>query len=407
MPDERLGNYSLSAVATVLHGTATVAAFVVWIVPYLSGRPITPLTVGVFAMLIGYLIYLAGSWIPKTLAQRAEVLAELDGADADADDRPPLSIVSLMAEPETFALDDVAAAVAAAYGVSFPNDEPGEDATGDGPDAVRLSPDGVLVLQTIPDDGTGSAAFLVNDMRSADSHGVGLICQTTPYVGDSESAAEGVRELRRRRALTRHRGWWAADVVGDEPVDAASLRSAYGRLGRVLAALLRRSDAECLGLFFPREGELEPWTDESMSALASGNVRSALSANRQVPVIEAGGEGYEAAMDAAVKTARGRWPEFLAASESRTPENEGLFGVKFELSNDGENTEFPWLTVESIEGGRIDGRLGNEPLHAGTYALDDPVTVPASEIWDWVFPGDDGEMVGLFTNEVIERFSGR
>ena len=62
---------------------------------------------------------------------------------------------------------------------------------------------------------------------------------------------------------------------------------------------------------------------------------------------------------AAVREARRRWPEFVAAFEQR--DGAQIFSVKVPV-REGKHTEYMWLSVSALEHEMIYGRLDNEPL---------------------------------------------
>ena len=100
-------------------------------------------------------------------------------------------------------------------------------------------------------------------------------------------------------------------------------------------------------------------------------------------------------MQSAVAEARRRWPEFMAAFQTRDGE---LFSVKAPVRGGG-NTEFIWIQVESCEGQQIRGTIGNDPVDLGGLKEGDAVAASAEEINDWAFLRE-GQPVGMFTVKV-------
>jgi uncharacterized protein YegJ (DUF2314 family) len=102
-------------------------------------------------------------------------------------------------------------------------------------------------------------------------------------------------------------------------------------------------------------------------------------------------------MKAAVAEARQRWPEFVAAFQSRAGE---YFSVKAPIRSAG-NTEFIWIHVDALDGDTVRGRLGNDPVDLGHLKEGDAVSVPLGEVNDWAFL-QAGQPIGMFTVSVLQ-----
>ena len=68
---------------------------------------------------------------------------------------------------------------------------------------------------------------------------------------------------------------------------------------------------------------------------------------------------------------------------------------------DGDDVEFMWVKVESIEGELIKGRLDSDPHTVSTIAEGDLADVEIEDLNDWVYIAD-GEMIGGFPIKVLQ-----
>jgi uncharacterized protein YegJ (DUF2314 family) len=106
----------------------------------------------------------------------------------------------------------------------------------------------------------------------------------------------------------------------------------------------------------------------------------------------------EAAMEAAVREARARLPEFIAAFEARRPGES--FAVKARFVR-GDEAEHMWVMVEAVEGDRLYGRLGNEPVSLTHLRPDERLGIAFADLEDWLHVRD-GEFFGGFTNRALK-----
>ncbi len=106
---------------------------------------------------------------------------------------------------------------------------------------------------------------------------------------------------------------------------------------------------------------------------------------------------------AATAEARRRWPEFLA--EFNKHEKNVAYAVKLPFKVVGEEggSEHMWISVTSVEGNTIKGRLDNEPGQNVGVKLGDEVTTSVEEIEDWMVGRGAGNLRGLFSVPVLEQ----
>jgi uncharacterized protein YegJ (DUF2314 family) len=100
---------------------------------------------------------------------------------------------------------------------------------------------------------------------------------------------------------------------------------------------------------------------------------------------------------AAVREARRRWPEFVAAFENR--ESGQLFSVKVPVRQ-GKQIEYMWLSVSALEHEMLYGRLDNEPVMMKQLHAGDRLLVLVRDLNDWLYTRGD-TLAGGFTIEVL------
>jgi uncharacterized protein YegJ (DUF2314 family) len=213
---------------------------------------------------------------------------------------------------------------------------------------------------------------------------------SSPYVEDQAHASESIPELRLRKAIREHTAWLSMDIVHAQ----AATPEAYRVAARVLAKLI---DADCLALYHPPSNRFAPCKpDETKAKLNSDDpIKAVFRELTEVPVIPIDDDPR---LKSAEAEARGRFTEFAAAFQKRDGDR---FAVKASITANG-NTEHIWVEVDRISMGRIEGRLGNDPVDLGDLEIGSEVEIETGEVEDWVFMRNGGP-VGLFTVPVIQR----
>ncbi len=103
----------------------------------------------------------------------------------------------------------------------------------------------------------------------------------------------------------------------------------------------------------------------------------------------------DAAMNAAKQKAKSTLSRFRELAAKRTP---GTYTVKFPLTQNGA-TEHIWLQVGDDRGTEFAGRLANDPVNGTKYRKGQSMTVPASEVEDWMIT-DGSKIYGGYTARV-------
>lgn len=286
---------------------------------------------------------------------------------------PPASIVLLLREPKVLNAHALAEALGRETGREVTpilkdaapgpaDDQPvGEWVTGETPHFIAH---------------VGGTMFMIHNIAA-------------PYWDDPLRASEDVREMRLAQAVREHHAWLSMDILHPEQASAENYRIA----ARVLANL---ADANCLALYYPPENRLVPYVEETAAKLRSEDpVQAVFRELSALPVIAVDDDPR---LRAAEEEARRRFGEF----EQAFREGSGTdFSVKA-LIRVGENGEHIWIDVEWIEGDRIAGRLGNEPVALGELKLGSRVEIGCGEVEDWAFVRD-GAPVGAFTPPVLMK----
>jgi len=222
-------------------------------------------------------------------------------------------------------------------------------------------------------------------------HGTFLVNNFRKRYFDKDPSDQ-IAELRLSQAIAVHRAWVSVDRIGDEPNDA----KAYQLIGKLTAAIAERIKTTPV-VFWPETGRAVCYTPGVGEVLRSSDPRSAFSGCvGPVPVVSVSGD--DPRMAEAVAEARRRWPEFLAAFEERSDEQN--FAVKAGFGPDSER-EVMWLTVTALENGRVFGCLGNEPMGDHGIKLGDIVRINESDIVDWIVSSPDC-VQGAFSVRVLQ-----
>jgi uncharacterized protein YegJ (DUF2314 family) len=217
-------------------------------------------------------------------------------------------------------------------------------------------------------------------------------CFPAPYCDDPQSVAESIPDLRIRRCFREHRAWFSCDALAGDTLSEDEVRESYACLGRLLAEFF---DESWLLIYVPDTSRAFAINDETEQALQSADPIAALEKTCCTPVIHV--DADDPMMEQAIAQARESWPQFIAAFEAGAGES---FSVKAPLSY-AEVTEFIWIEISALEGGRVYGLLGNEPADLGPLKLGSKVSVPVSDVIDWYYLDRDDEFQGGFTTEAV------
>ncbi|WP_146390035.1 DUF2314 domain-containing protein [Allorhodopirellula solitaria] len=221
----------------------------------------------------------------------------------------------------------------------------------------------------------------------------------TEYWEDKAEVVDAIGELRLRKAVEDHHAWLAVDMLTPDE-ERPDMQEAYWKVAQLLVAL---ADEDTLAVVRPESMDIHVWSDEVAEQLLTPGAYKELAQFDDAPVIPIADD--DPAMQAAVATARERWPEFVAAFEQRegspSPDEDSGFVVKARITA-GDSTEYIWVDVIGLEPRYVHGNLANDPVDLGDLKLGSQVEFPIEDVWDWCY-FDDGQPVGLFSLEAIRQ----
>lgn len=224
-------------------------------------------------------------------------------------------------------------------------------------------------------------------------------CLPTPYCEDVQAVAAEIPDLRIRSLFLEHKAWFSCDAMElhgrSSPTE---VQQWYRWLGRLFAELL---DDNCLLVYLPEVGRSFPVNESTEAALRSADPLAALVETATLPFIAV--EEDDPLLQKAVAEARARWPEFVSAYERRAGES---FSVKAPVTV-GDNTEFIWISVTALEGGRIYGTLDNDPVNLGQLKCGSKVFVPVADVADWMYLDPQRGAVGGFSVKAVWKAARR
>lgn len=336
-----------------------------------------PALVGLVAglALIGYQLAVAGiSWRPALGAAGVciliwDVVREMRAAKRERD-KPLISLVQFRRAPNNFLTDKKLADIAQRLWANQMPKQP----DGDGWVAIGQNP-----------------SFIVN------APGMTLLVNNFPrrYFDDEDDPGGEMTELRLRRALEAHQSWLSVDLLSLHD-DSKPREEAYPQIAKFFAELL---DEDCLAVYTPETGRILAYEASLVEKLRGPNPMEIFGELTFAPVVQIADD--DPRMKAAVEEARRRWPEFLAAFNSRAGEH---FAIKAPVTVE-EETEFIWIEVERIEGSTIHGHLANDPVALGEMKIGDAVSVSLEKLNDWNYM-NGSELKGGFTVQVLREASG-
>lgn len=111
-----------------------------------------------------------------------------------------------------------------------------------------------------------------------------------------------------------------------------------------------------------------------------------------------GVSGEDPEMNAAKLKARAELPRFFALLAA-PPAGTADYSVKYNLTPQGDDPEFIWAGDLKREGGKLVGRLGNQPIAPG-FSLGQRVVIPEADIIDWGYT-KNGVMQGHHTTRAL------
>ncbi|MBC8291035.1 MAG: DUF2314 domain-containing protein [Planctomycetes bacterium] len=300
------------------------------------------------------------------------------------DDKPMRSLVLLLKEPHYVEGPMMAGVASRAWDCEVTYESSDDDDDDDDEDGTSLEDSPPFLIGEEP------PFFCSNYPAMLTIHSF-----AAPYFDDPEAVADDVHEARIRTAILEHTAWISCDLITwlDEETDEAQADDLIGRL------LAEFADDNCLAVIDLFDQSVYPFIeDETEAALRSGNPRNALEQLPYDPVITISPDDPE--MQAAVQTARDRWPEFVEAFENREDGQHFAMKARFE---ENDHIEFMWIKVTAIEGELVLGILDSDPADVHSLQCGDRVRVTLDKLNDWMYLSDDEQPVGGFTVAVLTK----
>lgn len=221
---------------------------------------------------------------------------------------------------------------------------------------------------------------------------LGFICAQKSYMDPKppQEALSGL-DIRIAKMITDHQAWLSLDLIQEIP--PAMKAEAYRHIARLLAEFI---DDNVLGIYCPEQDEMMFNHPNLKNELRSENPLDALEL-KDVPIVQA--DYDDPKLKATIDEAQQRWPEFLAAFKKKRPVDR--FGVKLRFV-DGDEEEYMWIVVDSIEGDSIKGVLDNSPNAVKNVKSGDVVNTTRRDVLDWAYTTDeDDEIRGGFSLKVL------
>jgi uncharacterized protein YegJ (DUF2314 family) len=280
-------------------------------------------------------------------------------------DKPLASMAVLLSEPRLMTEEGLARAVENALGVEFDTNDPQAEQFVSG-----QSPTFFLQVRDF--------LFQVNNCKGG-------------YHADALIEAKCVPDQRLQPTLVEHCSWLSIDLIlypEGSSIDAAI---------RVMAPIISElSGTDFLALHCPTAGYWGVWEESLHDVLLSPDPLGSLEFGYVPQAVDAPDE--EPVLLQAAEQARSRWPEFVQAFQGR--QSTQAFYVKVRLM-EGDDQEFPWLSVRTIEEEAVIGTVDKEPETPGIRPGSEVRAAP-SDIWDWmILPGGGGPPIGFFGQETM------
>ena len=303
-----------------------------------------------------------------------------EDADDDDDKDKLVSLVLLLSEARQPTVESISRCVSTALNIELDPDD--QHATQ------------FVIRMPAPGEKSHAKGAIERFMIKVDVGVFAVLSSSQPYMTNRHAAARrDIRDKRLRTAIEEHTAWISVDLMG-EPGSAEEKQDAYRSIALMLAAM---SGPDCVAICCPERQLCNEFDPGLIELLRSDDPLNLFDDPTFAPVIEVANDDPK--LKAAVEEAQRRWSEFVRARRS-ADDDDTRYLAKAEFSN-GENSEFMWVQVTFADEHKIEGLLVNEPHELDHVHCGQAVTVDIADLNDWIFPGDDGNMVGGFTLDII------
>lgn len=210
-----------------------------------------------------------------------------------------------------------------------------------------------------------------------------------PYFENSDKLVKEIDDPELQRAVIANKAWISIDWVGKE--EPADLKTAYRDMGKIAAAL---AQPDALAIYSPEEGQLSVYNESVGTAMKGDDPLMIFdgASDHTVSVSD-----NDPRMKEAQQKARKAWPEFARAYQAKAGTNFAVIGRIVE----GDDSEYMWLSVTSIDKNNVHGTLDNAPVALTKLKIGQDLHVNINEVDDWIYIGTDNVPVGGFTKEAL------
>jgi uncharacterized protein YegJ (DUF2314 family) len=212
-----------------------------------------------------------------------------------------------------------------------------------------------------------------------------------PYFENADQLVKEIAAPDLRTAVTENKAWISVDWAGKE--EPADLRATYRDMGKIAAALAR---PDALAIYSPEAGDLSVFNESVATLMAGDDPFQIFDGNpddsEAVSVSET-----DPMLLAAQEKARKAWPEFARAFQAKAGKD---FAVSGRIA-EGDNAEYMWISVTSIDGDKVHGKLDSAPVALTNLKMGQDLHIQLSDVDDWIYVGKDDVPVGGFTKEAL------
>ncbi|CAN5892453.1 hypothetical protein BH11VER1_BH11VER1_01130 [soil metagenome] len=286
-------------------------------------------------------------------------------ADAPRQERL-ISIVVLLHEPMNISEHTLGKAVSKALGVKHSHDET------DANFVVSKPPYYLVKLK--------SGSYVINNMSK-------------PYFDESDKLAEEIKDPELRKAVVGHHAWFSIDWAQKQAPE--NLQRTYQDVGKIVAEL---AGQDALAIYSPDLDQLQLYSEGVARDLRSDDPLQAFGDFSSVSDIVSISDD-DPLLKAAEAEARKGWPEFMKAFREKS-------GTEFVVKGrivEGDNAEYMWLSVTSIDGEKVHGMLDNKPAIVSNLKMGQDLHIKVEDMDDWLYLDPDKKSVGGFTIKVLEK----
>lgn len=253
-----------------------------------------------------------------------------------------------------------------------------------------LDPNSNDLAMLLPNPGTSTIGFIRIDRAV-----INVISSDKSYFEAERipDLLKRTKEKRIQKVIQDTCAWISFDLLTQNP-SPTNIAGFYRHACRVAAALL---NDHFLGVLITDKNKIFPYEEGLATKLVSDDPVTALEHWNPVPLVDDSDEEVNAAM----ATARAKWPEFEQAFHARKFDQQFMVKALFRdaSSIDG---EWMWVEVDSVTPAAAQGVLVNEPVNVHNVKTGDSVTVPIAEVGDWAF-NKGNQMFGGFVDAVLRK----